>query len=231
MKILYVEDEKYMALAVTQVLKKNNYTVDLTYDGENGLDLALYGNYDIIILDIMLPKINGLSILKQIREEGVETPVILLTAKGETEDKVIGLDSGADDYLSKPFETEELLARLRALGRRKGQLMTGSVISYGDIEFNYNTLDLCGNGKEFHLTLKESQILELLLENKGRVITKSSIIEKLWGWDTEAVDTHVHVQIAFLRKKLKLISSIVRIKTIYGAGYMLTLSEGDDGNV
>lgn len=228
MKILYVEDEKFLALAVTQVLKKNNYTVDLAYDGESGLDLALYGNYDIIILDIMLPKLSGLSVLKQIREEGVETPVILLTAKSEMEDKVIGLDSGADNYLSKPFEMEELLARLRALGRRKGQLMIGSVISYGDIEFNYNSLDLYGNGKKFHLTLKESQILELLLENKEHVITKNTIIEKLWGWDTDAVDTHVHVQIAFLRKKLKLISSIVRIKTIYGAGYMLTISNEDE---
>ena len=228
MKILYVEDEKFLALAVTQVLKKNNYTVDLAYDGESGLDLALYGNYDIIILDIMLPKLSGLSVLKQIREEGVETPVILLTAKSEMEDKVIGLDSGADDYLSKPFEMEELLARLRALGRRRGQLMIGSVISYGDIEFNYNSLDLYGNGKIFHLTLKESQILELLLENKEHVITKNTIIEKLWGWDTDAVDTHVHVQIAFLRKKLKLISSIVRIKTIYGAGYMLTISNEDE---
>lgn len=155
MKVLYVEDEKYMALAVAQVLRKNNYSVDLAHDGESGLDLALSGLYDIVILDIMLPKMNGIDVLCEMRKQGTETPVILLTAKGETEDKVTGLDSGADDYLAKPFQTEELLARLRALGRRKGQLIQGSILSYADIELNYNTLDLYGNGQSFHLTLKE----------------------------------------------------------------------------
>ena len=225
MKILYAEDEKHMALAVAQVLKKNNYSVDLAYDGELGLDLALSGLYDIIILDVMLPKMNGISILRKIREVRIETPVILLTAKGEIQDKVIGLDSGADDYLAKPFQMDELLARLRALGRRKGQLMPDNILAYGDIELNYNTLDLYGNSKTFHLTLKESQILELLMNNKGRTISTVTIIEKLWGWDSDAEDSHVQVQIAFLRKKLGIISKRVKIKTIYGVGYMLMLSE------
>lgn len=231
MKLLYVEDEIYMALAVAQVLKKNNYSIDLAHDGETGLDLALSGLYDIIILDIMLPKVGGIDILRQIRGQGIETPVILLTAKGEIDDKVAGLDSGADDYLAKPFQTEELLARLRALGRRKGQLAVESVLSYADIEFNYNTLDLYGNGETFHLTLKESQLLELLMRHKGQAIASNAIIEKLWGWDSEAEDSHVQVQVAFLRKKLKLITSKVKIKTIYGVGYMLTLNEGDDADV
>ena len=231
MKILYVEDEKYMALAVAQVLKKHNYSVDLAHDGEHGLDLALSGLYDIVILDIMLPKMDGISVLRQLRGQGVETPVILLTAKGETADKVTGLDSGADDYLAKPFQTEELMARLRALGRRKGQLMPGSILSYADIEFNYNTLDVYGNGQSFHLTLKEGQLLELLMNHKGQALTNNTIIEKLWGWDTEAEDSHVQVQIAFLRKKLRILSSKVKIKTIYGVGYLLAPMEGDDADV
>ena len=231
MKILYVEDEKHMAFAIAQVLQKNNYSVDLAHDGECGLDLALSGLYDIIILDIMLPKISGISILCQIRKQGVETPVILLTAKGETEDKVTGLDSGADDYLAKPFQTEELLARLRALGRRKGQLIQRSILSYGDLEFNYNTLDLYGNGQSFHLTLKESQLLELLINHKGQAITNNAIIEKSWGWNSDVEDSHVQVQVAFLRKKLRILSSKVKIRTIYGVGYILDVSEGDAANV
>ena len=227
MKILYVEDEKYIARAVAQVLRKNNYSVDLAHDGECGLDLALSGIYDIVVLDIMLPKLDGISILRRLRENAVDVPVILLTAKSETEDKIAGLDSGADDYLAKPFQTEELMARLRALGRRKGQLAPDNALCYGDIEFNYNTLDLYTDGQSFHLTLKESQILELLMNNKGRAITNNTIIEKLWGWDSDAEDSNVQVQIAFLRKKLRLLSSRVIIKTIYGAGYMLTLSEED----
>jgi len=224
-KILYVEDEKYMALAVAQVLKKNNYSIDLAYDGEIGLDLALAGQYDIVILDIMLPKISGIGLLREMRKANVETPVILLTAKGETEDKVTGLDSGADDYLAKPFQMEELLARLRALGRRKGQLCPDNILSYGDVELNYNTLDLYGNGETFHLTLKESQILEFLMSHRGQTISTTTIIEKLWGWDSNAEDSHVQVQIAFLRKKLGIISKRVKIKTIYGVGYMLTLNK------
>ncbi|HHU08339.1 MAG TPA: response regulator transcription factor [Clostridiaceae bacterium] len=225
MNILYVEDEKHLALSVAQVLEKNNYNVELAYDGEQGLDYSLSGQYDIIILDLMLPKMDGINVLQEIRRAKIETPVILLTAKGETKDKVNGLDGGADDYLAKPFQMEELLARLRALGRRKGQLAADNMLSCGDIELNYNTLKLYGNVETFQLTLKESQILELLILNKGQAISTASIIEKVWGWDTDTEDSHVHVQIAFLRKKLALLSTSVIIKTIYGVGYMLTLSE------
>jgi DNA-binding response OmpR family regulator len=232
MKVLYVEDEKNMARAVAQVLKKNNYSVDLAHDGEDGFDLAASGVYDVVILDIMLPKLDGISILREMRNRNVTTPVILLTAKSETEDKIVGLDSGADDYLAKPFQTDELMARLRALGRRKELIVTNNVLVFGDIELNYNALDLFGNGQTFHLTLKESQLLELLIINKKKAISTETIIEKVWGWDSEAEDSHVQVQVAFLRKKLSLLSKRVKIKTVRGIGYMLALDEdGGDGDV
>jgi DNA-binding response OmpR family regulator len=232
MKVLYVEDEKNMARAVAQVLKKNNYSVDLAHDGEDGLDLAVSGVYDVVILDIMLPKRDGISILREMRKLNVTTPVILLTAKGETEDKISGLDSGADDYLAKPFQTDELMARLRALGRRKELIVTNNTLVFGDIELNYNALDLFGNGQTFHLTLKESQLLELLIINKNQALSTDTIIEKVWGWDSDAEDSHVQVQVAFLRKKLSLLSKSVRIKTIRGVGYMLALDdEGGDSDV
>lgn len=229
MKVLYVEDEKNMARAVAQVLKKNNYSVDLAHDGEEGFDLAASGVYDVVILDIMLPKRDGISILREMRKLNVTTPVILLTAKGETEDKIAGLDSGADDYLAKPFQTGELMARLRALGRRKELIVANNTLVFGDIELNYNALDLFGNGQTFHLTLKESQLLELLIINKNQALSTETIIEKVWGWDSDAEDSHVQVQVAFLRKKLSLLSKCVKIKTVRGIGYMLALDneEGD----
>lgn len=223
MKILYVEDEKYMARAIEKVLRKNNYTVDLAFDGEDGLDYALTDLYDIIILDIMLPKKDGISVLQEMRRQGLETPVILLTAKGETEDKVIGLDSGADDYLAKPFQAEELLARLRALARRKGQLVHDNLLSYGDIALNPHTLDLFQGDRSFHLTLKESQLLELLIKNRGITVSSSTIIEKIWGYDSEAEDSHVRVHVSFLRKKLALLDSEVKIQSIRGVGYILNV--------
>ncbi|HCQ89283.1 MULTISPECIES: response regulator transcription factor [unclassified Clostridium] len=228
MRILMVEDEKYMAEAIEQVLKKNNYSVDLAFDGEYGLDCGLSGIYDIIILDIMLPKMDGVGVLKELRKNGIEAPVILLTAKGETEDKVIGLDSGADDYLAKPFKTEELMARLRALSRRKNELIKDNILQYTDIELNPLTLNLSCGSKEFKLTLKECQLLELLIKRKDIIISKDSIIEKLWGYETCAEDNNVEVYISFLRKKLSRIKSQVIIQTVRGAGYVLnTAKDGD----
>jgi len=227
-RILMVEDEKYMAEAIEQVLKKNNYSVDLAFDGEYGLDCGLSGIYDIIILDIMLPKMDGIGVLKELRKNGIEVPVILLTAKGETDDKVIGLDSGADDYLAKPFKTEELMARLRALSRRKNELIKDNILQYTDIELNPLTLNLSCGSKEFKLTLKECQLLELLIKRKDIIISKDSIIEKLWGYETCAEDNNVEVYISFLRKKLSRIKSQVIIQTVRGAGYVLnTAKDGD----
>lgn len=227
LRLLMVEDEKYMAEAVAQVLKKNNYSVDLAYNGEDGLDCGLSGIYDIIILDIMLPKLDGISILKELRKNGIEAPVILLTARGETEEKVHGLDSGADDYLVKPFHTDELLARLRALGRRKTELINDGILKYGDIKLNPHTLQLECRGKEAGLTLKESQLLELLMKRNGMIASKENIIEKLWGYDTDAEDNRVEVHISLLRKKLAQLDSGVRIHTVRGAGYVLkTVKDG-----
>lgn len=227
-RILMVEDEKYIAEAIAQVLKKNNYSVDLVYDGEDGLDFGLSDIYDIIILDIMLPKMNGIDILKELRRNAIETPVILLTARGETQDKVCGLDSGADDYLAKPFHTDELLARLRALGRRKTELINDGILKYGDIKLNPLTLMLVCENKEVKLTLKESQILEILIKRNSMIISKEIIIEKLWGYDTDAEDNRVEIHVSLLRKKLNNLESDVSINTIRGVGYVLkTIKDGE----
>lgn len=221
MRILLVEDEEYMAQAVAQVLGKNNYIVDLAHEGEYGLDCALSGIYDMIILDIMLPKRSGLEILKILRREGIAVPVLLLTAKSETEDKVTGLDLGADDYLTKPFEMQELLARLRVLARRKQEISSQSGCVFGDIFLNPYTLFLFCGRDSFKLTLKESQLLEMLINARGGVISKNRIIEKVWGFDSEAEDRHVEVYISFLRKKLKALGAKTSIETVRGMGYAL----------
>lgn len=221
MRILLVEDEEYMAQAVAQVLGKNNYTVDLAHDGEYGLDCALSGIYDIVILDIMLPGRSGLEILKTLRQEGIAVPVLLLTAKGETEDKVTGLDLGADDYLTKPFEMQELLARLRVLARRKQEISVQSGYGFGDLHLNPYTLSLYCKTQSFKLTLKESQLLEMLMDARGGVVSKDRIIEKVWGFDSDAEDRHVEVYISFLRKKLKAMGADASIETIRGMGYVL----------
>jgi DNA-binding response OmpR family regulator len=221
MRILIVEDEVHLAEALTQILKKNNYTVDAVYDGESGLDNALSNIYDLIVLDIMLPKIDGISVLKNIRDEGLSTPVILLTAKGEISDKVAGLDSGADDYLAKPFATEELLARIRALSRRKGEVIIDNTLTFGDIELNPSTLKLSAGSREVKLILKESQLLELLISRKNATTSKEIIIEKLWGFDSDVEYNHVEVYVSFLRKKLTFLNSNVKINTVRGVGYIL----------
>lgn len=221
MKVLIVEDEIMIAEAVAQVLKKNNYSVDITTDGESGLDYALSGIYDIIILDIMLPKKDGFNVLRSLRSAKISIPVILLTAKNQTNDKVKGLDFGADDYLEKPFQMEELLARLRALARRKGELSYDGILRFGDITLNPHQLQLSCNDKKSKLTLKESQALELLILNKFTSVSKETMIEKLWGYESEAEDNHVEIHICLLRKKLKQIDSMLIIKAIRGLGYIL----------
>lgn len=221
MRILLVEDEEYMAQAVAQVLEKNNYTVDLAHDGEYGLDCGLSGIYDIIILDVMLPGCSGFEILKTLRREKITVPVLLLTAKSETEDKVAGLDLGADDYLTKPFEMQELLARLRVLARRKQEITVQSGCVFGDILLNPYTLSLFCGSQSFKLTLKESQLLEMLMDARGGVISKDRIIEKVWGFDSDAEDRHVEVYISFLRKKLKALGANTSIETVRGMGYAL----------
>jgi len=225
MRLLMVEDEKYTARAVAEILRKNNYSVDLAHNGEDGLDYALTAVYDIIILDIMLPKMDGMTILQEIRNAKIDAPVILLTAKGQIEDKVKGLDYGADDYLAKPFHTDELLARLRALHRRKPELNIGGIVSFGDIQFSPHTLIMKCGKNETTLKLKEAQLLELLIDNRNIVVSKNAIIERIWGYDTDAEDNHVEIHISRLRKQLSKIKSQTSINTIRGAGYIIDNGE------
>lgn len=221
MRILIVEDELHLAEALSQILKKNNYSVDAVHDGRSGLDYALSGIYDLLLLDIMMPEMDGINVLKTLRNQGISTPVILLTAKGEITDKVIGLDYGADDYIAKPFSSEELLARIRAALRRKGEVLPEDGLKFGDVELNTANLKLSVNGKEMKLNLKENELLELLITRKQGVTSKEQIIEKLWGFDSDVEYNNVEVYISFLRKKLNFLNSQVRINTIRGVGYVL----------
>jgi DNA-binding response OmpR family regulator len=221
MRILIVEDEIPLAEAVSHILKKQNYSVDMVHDGEAGLDCGLSRIYDLIILDIMLPKMNGLAVLKHLRTEKILTPVLLLTAKGEIQDRVLGLDSGADDYLPKPFATEELLARIRALSRRKGEVVANDELKFGDISLNRDALLLANKDKEIKLTLKEAELLEFLILRNGLIASKELIIEKLWGFDSEAEHNNVEVYISFLRKKLAYLKFNTTIITTRGVGYAL----------
>ncbi|MDT0126097.1 response regulator transcription factor [Paenibacillus sp. RRE4] len=224
MRILIAEDEVHLAEAVSQILKKNNYSVDMVHDGRSGLDYAQSGIYDLLLLDIMMPEMDGITVLKTLRSEGNHTPVILLTAKGELSDKVSGLDYGADDYIAKPFATEELLARIRAALRRKGEVIPEDGVKFGDIELNTTQLKLSVQGKEIKLNLKENELLELLITRKQAITSKEQIIEKLWGFDSDVEYNNVEVYISFLRKKLTFLNSAVRINTIRGVGYVLEVT-------
>jgi len=216
-----IEDEKFLAKAVAEILKKNKYSIDLAHDGEYGLDLALTGIYDLFIIDITLPKMDGFTILENIRKQGIDTPVILLTARGDVSDRVRGLDLGADDYLPKPFHNDELLARLRALSRRKSEIQVEGLLTFSDLKLSPNTLTLSCGERAVKMALKESQILEMLINNKNRAISKQQIIEKVWGYDSEAEENHVEVHISLIRKKIKKVKSKASIKIIRGVGYIL----------
>ncbi|MNH99608.1 Response regulator ArlR [compost metagenome] len=224
MRILIVEDEVHLAEALTQILKKQNYSVDAVHDGRSGLDYAQSGIYDLLLLDIMMPEMDGITVLKKLRSGGISTPVIMLTARGEITDMVTGLDYGADDYIAKPFSSEELMARIRAALRRKGEVIPDDTLKLGDIELNTANLRLSVKGKEIKLNLKENELLELLILRKQAVTSKEQIIEKLWGFDSEAEHNNVEVYISFLRKKLTFLNSEVRINTIRNVGYVLEVS-------
>ncbi|MDD2587115.1 MAG: response regulator transcription factor [Syntrophomonadaceae bacterium] len=221
MRLLLVEDEKQLAEALTELLIKNKYMIDTVYDGETGLDYALTGIYDVIVLDIMLPRLNGLDMLRQLRASGIATPTILLTAKGDVKDKVTGLDCGADDYLAKPFATEELLARIRALSRRKGEMIIDDTLSFADFYLNLSSYELEGKSSNVRLTLKEFEILRYFMYRPNRVVSKDELIEKVWGYDSEADYNNIEVYISFLRKKLAHIGSKATITTLRGIGYKL----------
>ena len=211
MKLLLVEDEKQLSEALQQILIKNKYSVDAVYNGDEGLDYALTGVYDVIILDIMLPKLNGIEILKMIRKRKISTPVILLTAKGSVEDRILGLDSGADDYL----------ARLRALTRRNGDFINENILEFSDIKLNLSTYDMEVNDNSITLTQKEFEILKYFMQRPKLVVSKDDLITKLWGFDSDIEHNNIEVYISFLRKKLAYVESNVKITTIRRVGYRL----------
>lgn len=227
MRILIIEDEYSLADATSESLKRENYIVDVSYDGEEGLDKALTSLYDVIILDLMLPKIDGLEILKYIRQEKVDSYVIILTAKGELDDKIKGLDVGADDYMTKPFHIKELLARLRAVCRRNSDI-SDNFLSFGNLKLNLKNCDMINQNNDQFITLsgKEFSLMEFLFRNKNQVVNREQIAEKIWGYDNDSQYNNVEVYLSFVRKKIKFLESNVRIKAIRGIGYML--EEVDD---
>ncbi|MCQ2468488.1 MAG: response regulator transcription factor [Ruminococcus sp.] len=225
MKILVVEDEMQLADALSEILKRNMYSVDTSYDGISGLDNAMTGIYDCIVLDIMLPGMNGIDVLRNLRANKVNSPVLLLTARSEVEDKINGLDCGADDYLTKPFITGELLARIRALTRRKGEIVDDNKLDFNGLMLNKDTCSVMWEGNDVKLSLKEFQIMELLISNPRRILPKERIIEKIWGYESDVEYNNIEVYISFLRKKLASISAPVQIKTARGIGYSLEQEE------
>lgn len=220
MNILIVDDERQLTDALAAILKQHNYSVDCAYNGEDGFDHATSGIYDLLILDVMMPVMDGFTLLKKLRYYKIDTPVLMLSAKSETSDKIQGLNFGADDYLTKPFNTDELLARIKALLRRK-ETFTGDVLNYGDIRLDRDTFELIRDDKKITLGKKEFQILEMLMLNIGKSIDKEKFIEKIWGYDTDAEYNTIEVYVSFLRKKLIAVGSKTEIKSIRGIGYTL----------
>lgn len=225
MKLLLIEDERGLSDILVQLLKNEKYQVDTAFDGETGLDMALSGLYDCIILDLMLPKMNGMDVLKNVREQQVATPILILSAKSTLTDKVDGLNGGADDYLSKPFSNDELFARIRALIRRKTDSLNEDIISYGDISLNISSYELVCGTKSVKVSLKEFEILKYLIVRPKFVVTKDELIIKIWGYDSEAEYNNIEVYISFLRKKLQFLSAKTEISTVRGVGYRLECAD------
>ena len=224
MKLLLAEDEVDMSEALVDILTYHKYTVDAVFDGEEALDYATIGEYDGIILDIMMPKMSGLEVLQKLRSRGDRTPVLLLTAKAEVEDRIAGLDMGADDYLPKPFAMGELLARIRAMLRRKEEF-TPEIVKCGDLSLNMHTYELSGNGQSFVLPKLEYQLMEVFMLNQGIYMSTESLLEKVWGFDTDAEVGTVWVYISYLRKRLQALKVHVEIQAKRGIGYRLAETE------
>lgn len=226
MKVLIVEDKRQLADAVREYLKMNKVSAVTKFDGQEGFEEAQSGVYDVIVLDLMLPNKDGFSIIKDLRALKIDTPIIVLTAKTSTDDKVESLLSGADDYMTKPFVLEELLARLYVLSRRKGKIVPNE-IRFGDISLDKLNHTLNKDGKEITLSLKEYQIIELLISNGDKIVQKSFLIDKVWGYDSDAYYNSAEVYVTFLRRKLKSLDSAVKIKSIRNVGYKLVLDDND----
>lgn len=220
MRVLLVEDEKRMAQALCEILRQEKYDVDHCADGLDGLAAIEAGAYDLVVLDVMLPHKDGFSIAREARAKGIRTPILMLTAKSELDDTVTGLDCGADDYLTKPFRTRELLARLRALGRRSLRSADGA-LAFGDIELNRGaSLLVCGENS-VRLSEKEFRILEYLIANAGQILTREQLAVKIWGYESDAEYNNVEVYMSFARKKLNFVKARTEIKAVRGVGYEL----------
>lgn len=220
MRLLIAEDELDLAEALTVFFEKNQFSVDTVGDGFSAYEYASSGEYDAIILDVMMPKMNGVDVLKKLREEGIKTPVMMLTAKAQKDDRITGFDAGADDYLPKPFEPDELICRVRAMLRRGGEYKP-SILSFGDLSLNSATGILQCGEKSARLSGKEFRVMEMLMRSPKVVFSADRLMEKIWGWDSDAEINVVWVHISNLRKKLKSIGSSVSIYASRGIGYML----------
>lgn len=220
MRLLLAEDEKDLAEALEALLKHNNYSVDTVNNGQDALDYLMLEDYDGAILDIMMPKLDGINVVKKIREAKKNTPILMLTAKSEIEDRVDGLDSGADDYLTKPFSTKELLARIRSMTRRQATF-TSNELEYGNIKLNKLTFELSSGKNSFRLSNKEYQIMEMLMRNPCNVIATERFLERIWGYESDSEINVVWVNISYLRKKLKILNSNIQIKATRNLGYTL----------
>jgi len=223
LRILVVEDEFSLADIIATKLRKEKYNVDISLDGEEGLDKALSDIYDLIILDIMLPKVNGIEILKEIRNNNIDTKVIMLTAKSSLDDKLIGFEKGANDYITKPFHMEELIARVNVWLRSNEKNINKDILKFGDIELNVgtSTITCTKNNESINVSYKELMILEYLMNNSNQIISKEQIYDKIWGIDTDFESNNLEAYLSFVRKKLKIIDSDVNIKAIRGMGYKL----------
>ena len=223
MRILLAEDEVALAKAVAKIFEKSNYSIDVVHDGQDALDYLEAGNYDAAVLDIMMPKVDGITVLKKLRESGSDLPVCMLTAKSEIDDKVLGLDSGANYYLTKPFDAKELLAAVRAITRSGHEVDTK--ITYGDLSLDRTSFELSTQYAELQLANKEFQMMEMLMANPGKVISVDTFMDHVWGYDTETESNVVWVYISYLRKKLTALKSNVKIKALRNAGYSLHIEE------
>lgn len=220
MRLLIAEDNKDISKALVTLLEKNSYCVDAVYNGNDALDYALTDNYDGIILDIMMPGYDGIQVLKMLREKHITAPVLMLTAKGELEDRITGLDAGADDYLPKPFAISELLARLRAMLRRRSDFQP-DIVQLGNVKLNKGTMELEYNGKLVRLVTREYQVFEMLVENVGQIISTDTLMEHIWGWDSDVEVNIVWVTISNIRKKLLSMDAPLSIRAVRGIGYQL----------
>lgn len=220
MRLLLAEDERALSKALATILERSNYSVDTVYDGEAALEYLAADNYDGVILDIMMPKKDGITVLKELRSRGSKIPVLILTAKSEVDDKVLGLDSGANDYLTKPFHSRELLARIRAMTRAQSS-QTSSVLQMGNVTLDQRTYELSSPTGSFRLANREFQILELLMQNPGNLISAERLMEKIWGYDSETEISVVWVYISYLRKKLSALGANIQIRATRNVGYCL----------